>query len=399
MHLKKKLFWIAILYFAEGLPFGVIQDTFPVYFRLHGLSLKDIGLMSLIALPWSLKFLWAPAVDLFGKYKNWVAAAQFMMAAFLFVMIAVDPSSPGVFLWVCMASLAVLSATQDIAIDAYSIEILETREMGAANGVRVSAYRVALLVAGGVFVALGGWLGWSLTFMIAAGILVLCGIFSMNMPPVQAERKAKSVAVMLTPLNDFLTRPGVLSVAIFILIYKAGDMAMGPMVKPFWVDRGLSTTEIGLITGTMGVVASITGALVGGIFTSRFGIFNGLWFLGLWQGASNLGYACAAALPDTGHAGVYIASAIESFCGGLGTASFLAFLMSVCKKDFAATQYALLSALFGMARAVSGTTSGWAAATLGYADYFLLTFFMAAPAYLFLRPVKRWIPENSSDQP
>jgi PAT family beta-lactamase induction signal transducer AmpG len=396
MHLKKKLLWIAFLYFAEGLPFGVIQDTLPVYFRLHGLSLKDIGLLSLIALPWSLKFLWAPAVDLLGKYKHWIAAAQFMMAAFLLFMISVNPSSPEVLLWVCMTSLAFFSATQDIAVDAYSIEILETKEMGTANGVRVSAYRVALLVAGGLFVALGGWFGWPFVFTLAAGILALCGILSMTMPPAQAGRHEKSMAAIWAPLKDFLSRPGVLYVAVFILIYKAGDMAMGPMVRPFWVDRGLSTTEIGLITGSLGIAASITGALLGGVFTSRFGIFHGLWFLGLWQGVSNLGYAAVAAFPKTAHVGIYAASALESFCGGLGTASFLAFLMSVCKKEYAATQYALLSALFGMARAVSGTASGWATTKLGYADYFLLTFFMAAPAYLFLRWVKCWIPANNS---
>jgi PAT family beta-lactamase induction signal transducer AmpG len=295
-----------------------------------------------------------------------------------------------------MTSLAFFSATQDIAVDAYSIEILDTSEMGTANGLRVSSYRIALLVAGGLFVAIGGWAGWPFVFALAAAILTFFGFLSMTMPPVQGERREKSMAAVWAPLQDFLSRPGVLYVAIFILIYKVGDMAMGPMVRPFWVDRGLSTTEIGLITGTLGIAASITGALLGGIFTSRFGIFHGLWFLGLWQGMSNLGYAAVAAFPNTGHLGIYAASAIESFCGGLGTASFLAFLMSICRKEYAATQYALLSALFGMARAVSGTASGWATIRIGYTDYFLLTFFMAAPAYLFLIWVRRWIPVSNS---
>jgi PAT family beta-lactamase induction signal transducer AmpG len=181
-------------------------------------------------------------------------------------------------------------------------------------------------------------------------------------------------------------------VALFILLYKLGDMAMGPMVRPFWVDRGLSTGEMGFITGTGGILAAITGALAGGAFTSRFGIFHGLWFLGIWQAFSNLGYALVATHPETGHWGVYGASMLESFCGGLGTAAFLAFLMSVCKKEWAATQYALLSALFGLTRSASGAASGWLATGLGYGDYFAVTFAMAAPAFLLLPFVRRWIP-------
>ncbi|MFH2013017.1 MAG: AmpG family muropeptide MFS transporter [Pseudomonadota bacterium] len=387
----KKLLWIGLLYFAEGLPFGIIIDTLPVYFRLNGLSLKDIGLMSLVFLPWSIKFLWAPAVDFIGRRKYWIAATQAGMAFFTVALIGIDPSKSGILLFSCMFGLAILSATQDIAIDAYSIEILEQHEMGAANGVRVSTYRIALIVAGGLLVAVGGWVGWNVTFLITALFLGSLSCISLFLPSTGYKRPIQSLRTVVAPVFDLLRRPDALWVAMFILTFKLGDLAMGPMVKPFWVDRGLSTTEIGLITGTFGIVASITGALIGGSFTTKYGIFRGLWILGIFQAVSNLGYATVATYPDTGHLGVYLASIVESFCGGLGTASFLAFLMSICKKEFAATQYAILSALFGLTRSFSGATSGLMTSYFGYSSYFLITFFMACPAYLMLKPVKRWI--------
>lgn len=387
----KKLWWIGLLYFAEGLPFGILIDTLPVYFRLNGLSLKDIGLMSLISLPWSIKFLWAPAVDFIGRRRYWIMAAQAGMAFLTIALMGIDPSKPGVLLFSCMIGLAILSATQDIAIDAYSIEILEQREMGAANGIRVSTYRVALIIAGGLLVAIGGWIGWNITFFLTALFLGSLSCISLLLPSTGYKRSTQNLRAIVTPLFDLLRRPGVLWVAMFILTFKLGDMAMGPMVKPFWVDRGLSTTEIGFITGTFGIVASITGALVGGSFTTKYGIFRGLWVLGIFQTVSNLGYATVATYPNTGHLGVYLASIIESFCGGLGTASFLAFLMCICKKEFAATQYAILSAIFGLTRSFSGAASGWMASLFGYDGYFFITFFLAFPAYLMLKPVKRWI--------
>jgi len=393
LHLRKKLFIVGLIFFAEGFPFGFLWDTLPVYFRIHGLSLRAIGFMSILSLPWSFKFLWAPAVDGIGQYRYWMGTCQLLMAIAVAALTFISPSSGSLPLWLCLMTLAFLAATQDIAIDAYSIEILETREMGVANGIRVSTYRVALLVAGGLFVAFGGWVGWRWCILLAACFIGLFSIYSFLLPPIQASRGQGSAIVIIEPLRDLLKRPRALQVLAFIFLYKLGDMAMGPMVRPFWVDRGLSTTEIGFITGTVGIVASISGALIGGGFTSRFGIFHGLWFLGLWQAVSNLGYAVVAHLPQTGHWGVYCASLIESFCGGLGTAAYLAFLMSICNKRWAATQYALLSALFGIARSLAGSLSGWATAGLGYGSYFTITFLLALPAYLLIMTVRPWLNE------
>lgn len=396
MTLRRKLLVVSLLYFAEGFPFGIIRAALPVYFRIHGLSLQAIGLMDLLRTPWATKFLWAPAVDAWGEYRRWMAGAQALIALFLVMLMLIDPRSPSLPLWICLMSLAFFAASQDIAIDAYTIGLLDKPEMGIANGVRISSYRVALLLAGGVFVALGGWIGWRLAFSLAALILALCGLMSLSLPPAAIDGNPSRESSLLQPISDLLQRPRARRVLLFILLYNLGDTAMGPMVRPFWVDRGLSTTEIGLITGSFGLVATITGALAGGLFTTRFGVFHGLWFLGIWQAVSNLGYAAVARLPETGHWGVYGASIVESFCGGLGSAAFLAFLMSVCNKRWAATQYAILSALFNIPGLLFGSLSGWAAARLGYSTYFALTFIFALPAYVFIFATRGWRPPGGT---
>jgi len=251
-----------------------------------------------------------------------------------------------------------------------------------------------MVVSGGIFLAMGGRLGWGATYSVAAAVLVVCCLISMRLPHIEVQRPPFSLVSLMAPIRDFFARPGVIQVGLFILLYKLGDMSMGPMVLPFWKSRGLTLEEIGLITGTLGVAASIAGGLAGGLFMARYGIFHGLWFLGLWQSLSNLSYVWVAWDPSTGNLGIYVASVIESFCGGLGTAAFLAFLMSICKKEFSATQYALLSALFRVTGIIAGAFSGVATDNMGFLLYFVLTFFLSLPAFAFIFTARKWIPIN-----
>jgi PAT family beta-lactamase induction signal transducer AmpG len=391
--LNKKLLLVSLLYFAEGFPFGIIEKTLPVYFKAHDMSLVHLGLLSLLSLPYALKFIWAPAVDFFGTRRQWVSAAQFLMAAFMVLILPFNPADPAFLLWVCILSLAIMSATQDVAVDAYTIELLKPSEMGLANGFRMAAYRVAMMLAGGLFITLGGRIGWQTTFLIAAIILAICSLVSLRLPRVEVKHSQFSLSSLAAPVKELWARPALVQVVLFILFYKLGDMALGRMVSPFWWDRGLSTDEIGMITG-LGILVTIAGGLAGGLFMVRFGIFHGLWFLGLWQAVSNLTYGWVAFYPETGNWGIYAASIVESFCGGLGTAAFLGFLMSVCKKEYAATQYALLSSTFQIAGIVAGVLSGFAATHMGYAQYFMLTFFLSLPAFAFLFHARDWIPKD-----
>jgi PAT family beta-lactamase induction signal transducer AmpG len=386
--LRDKLFWITVLYFAEGFPFGIVFDNLPVYFRIHGVSLTEIGLMSLLGAPWTLKVLWSPLVDRFGRWQQWIVACLLTMALILYLLPFLPAAEPGVLLWAMLLLFTFASATQDIAIDGYSIRLIDSGEEGIANGFRVSAARVALIASGGGLVVLSAWLGWTGAFHVGAGLLVVLAIFAWRtpeLPPVRAEAAQN----WFQPLLHWLTQPGAPMVFLFVLTFKLADASMGPMVKPFWVDRGLSVEEIGTVSTTLGAIATILGALLGGAVVTRWGIFRGLWTLGLLQALSNLGYAAAAGL-GAGRAGIYGASLCESFTGGLGTAAFLAFLMHICDKRRAATEYALLSALFGLTRSIAGAFSGWGAVQLGYAGYFALTFLLAFPAFALLPWVKPW---------
>jgi len=393
---RRKLTWVAILYFAEGFPFGLLFDAFPIYFRSHGVSLTEIGLISLAGLPWTLKFFWAPAVDLWGKRKTWIVTCQTLLAIILGLFTLLEPEQSDWTLWALLVSLAVFSATQDIAIDAYSIELLNEAEMGPANGIRVSLYRAALICAGGLFVAVAGLIGWEYAFLAASVLLALTALLSSQAPEIARPQTTQESwpttieRVVVGPLRNFWQRPGVLGVMLFVLTFKLGDMALGPMVRPFWVDRHFTPLQIGAVPGTIGVVSTVVGALLGGRLTKQWGTFRALWILGVAQAASNLAYAMAAALPPS-TALMYSASIIESFCGGLGTAPFLTFLMFICDKTKAATQYALLSALFGLTRSLSGAVSGIITQEVGYVIYFVATFFLSWPAFLLLPWVKRWI--------
>ena len=396
MPLRRKLAWVALLYFAEGFPFGIFIDNLPVYFRIHHVSLVELGLMSLLGLPWTLKVLWAPLVDRVGRPRNWIVGSLLGMALALVALPAFNPTAPGTALWGLLFCFTIASATQDIAIDAYTIGLLDRGEEGVANGVRVSAYRAALIVGGGGLVALAGGLNWPIVFFVAALILVVLAgvIFRTPVTP----RTSGARPAWLPTFRTWLLRPGAVFVFLFVLTYKLGDSSMGPMIKPFWVDRGLRVEEIALVSTTAGVALSVLGALAGGAFTSRYGIVRGIWVLGLAQAFSNLGYAAAAYL-EAGRVGIYAASMIESFTGGLGTAAFLAFLMRACEKEQAATQYALLSALFGLTRSLAGGLSGIGAASLGYPSYFAVTFLLSFPAYLFLPWVRAWTGEEVTGSP
>ncbi|HJQ82493.1 MAG TPA: MFS transporter, partial [Candidatus Binatia bacterium] len=374
MGTRRKLGWVAVLYFAEGLPFGLIVDNLPIYFRLHGVSLAAIGLMSLVRAPWWAKVFWSPLVDQVGERRFWIVGALAVMAAALLAVGALPPAPVGTALIAALLLFTIAAATQDIAVDAYTIELLAPGEEGVANGVRVSAYRAALIFAGGVLVALAGVSGWPFTFSAAAVTLLVLALVAWRLPSV--AHRPQRPREWADSLRAWLLRPGAIQVFLFVLLYKLDTNAIGPMVRPFWVDRGFPIEEIALVTTTFGIAASVAGALVGGVLTSRWGIFRALWVLGLFQAVANLGYALAA-WTDAGRPGIYAASLGESFGAGLGTAAFLAFLMNICDKSQAATQYALLSALFNLSGSLAGAVSGIGATRLGYAPYFAFTFLLA----------------------
>ncbi len=391
---RKVLFWIAVLYFAEGLPFGIAYDVWPVFFRVHGVSLAEIGLMSLLSLPWTWKLLWAPLVDRYGARQHWITAALFALGATTLAIIPQDPTDPSWLMWGLLLLFTTASATQDIAIDAYAVDVATPDTTGSINGMRVSAARVALLAGGGGFVFLADFTGWTVLWFVLTGVFFGLAALAWISPRVELAAEERRNAIR--PVLRWALRWQMLPVVAFILLYKIGDSTLGRMVKPFWVDRGYSLAEIGAISVSLGVGLTIVGALAGGWFTNRFGIFSALLWLGIAQLVSNLGYVAVAAL-ELPRESIYVASMIESFTQGLGTAAFLSFLMNLCDKEHAASQYAILSALFALTRDVVGAFSGLGVEALGYAVYFAVTTALALPGLALLpavRPRIRERPEN-----
>jgi PAT family beta-lactamase induction signal transducer AmpG len=385
--LRKKLLWVAVLYFAEGLPYGVVYDVLPVYFRQNGVSLQAIGFMSFLTLPWTIKVLWSPLVDRFALRRTWIAGCCAAMACVMLSIPLLDATEPSLLLWGALLALTLASATQDIAIDAYTIGLVSRGEEGTANGFRWSFYRVAWLLGGGATMYVVQPLGWTWVFiLLALGFLALAFAAWATPPVPVVHQPPKEFA---RSFWRFLSRPGSIAVFLFVLTFRMDIMIIGPMIKPFWVDRGMTPQQIGTVSTMLGVAVTILGALLGGWVTSRVGMFHALWSLGFAQSLPSLAYAAVArwSLPIPY---LYAASVAESFGSGLGTGVFLAFLMRICDKDQAATQYALLTGLFGLTRVFAGW-SGALADSLGYASFFALTFALGLPAYAFLPWVRRWI--------
>lgn len=396
---KKKLGVVALLYLVQGAPAAILWEVLPVYFRLHGVSLRAIGGLRLLELPYSLKVLWSPLVHRYGDRRVWIMGCMLGIATILLALPFVDVASVGWIILLLILSLTTLSATQDVAIDSYSVGLVNREEEGVANGVRASAYRLALVMFGGGMVFLAAALAWNQLFALAGIVFTLLGLSLLLIPRLGLPEEAREHW-----LKGFLRWAGtwkVIPLVLFVLTYKLGEFAIGPMVKPFWVDYGKSIWplqddlmfQIGLFPTTFGIVLSILGALLGGGFISRFGIFHAVWFLGLLQAVSNLGYSLVDWM-NLGRFGLYGASIFESLSGGLGTAAFLAFLMNICQKEHATIQYAFLSSIFSLTGRLVGGISGLGAERFGYGNYFAITFLLSMPAYLLLPWVKQWIHEE-----
>lgn len=377
--------WVAVLYAASGLPYGLAAKAWPVYLRQAGVSLTEIGLLSLLFLPYSLKPLWAPWVDRFGDRRRWVAAAGLAGAAALLALPGVDPRTAGITLWAVLLAYTAASATQDLAVDGYAVDLVSggdrSRDSGPVNGVRVAAYRVALIASGGLALLAVDRFGWDALWRAAAVAMVFlagCALLAPRIP-----REAPSTLFDRDLLRWLLARERMPALAL-VLLYKLPDGALLRMVEPFWVDRGYSAAQIGLVATSLGTTLTIVGALAGGWWVHRRGLRAALLQLGVLQVASNGGYALVAAF-DLGTGWLYAASAVESLTQGLATAAFLALLTALCSGRRGATQFAVLTAVYAVSRDLVGSASGWVAQDLGYATFFTASALLGLPALLLIQ--------------
>jgi PAT family beta-lactamase induction signal transducer AmpG len=300
-------------------------------------------------------------------------------------------------------AVAFFSASQDIVIDAYRIEILTDDEQGAGAAATQGGYRVGLLVAGAGAVALSDFVGWPLIFTILAGFVLACMIVVLLAPEPDGPAPSKASdapresllewlqRAVVDPFREFMTRRGWLVILAFVLLYKFGDAIAGTMANPFYIELGFTGVEIGSVSKVFGWVIALIGAFVGGAVVSRFGIMPSLIIGGILQAVTNLLFA---ALAMTGKDITMLAVAIgaDNFTGGLGSAAFVAYLSSLCNRAFTGTQYALLTSFMAAGRTMLSSGGGWLADHTDWVSFFVLTTALAIPGLLLLWWLMRLYP-------
>lgn len=400
---SRKMAALLFLGVSSGLPLYLTSKTLQAWMTVERVDLAAIGLFSLVGLPYSLKFLWAPLLDRFalpflGRRRGWLIVIQSALLVAIALMALQKPASGLQLLAINALVIAFLSATQDIAADAYRADVLEEREMGAGAAVWVLGYRIALLLTGSLALILADQIPWTVVYLLMSGVMVIGLIATLLAPePEERVRPPASLAdAVLLPFGEFFQRLGLLQgvlILVFIVLYKLGDALVNNMSTPFLLQTGFTQTDIGAIQGGMGLIATIVGALAGGALLSKIGINRSLWVFGGLQALSNLTYFIQAQL-GRDYRFMVLNINIENFCAGLGTAAFVAFLMSLCNQRFSATQYALLSSLMAVSRDILVAPAGWLAAITGWPWFFLISIAAALPGLLLLPVFAPWNPRT-----
>lgn len=352
------------------------------FFTAAGASLQVIGLLSLFGLPWNLKFAWSPLLDLFANKKRWLLIMELLLggAAAALIWPAQDMNLDlAAKIFVLMA---ILSATHDMSVDGYYIQTLAEDAQAAFSGVRVAAYRVAMLVGNGGLVILAGWVSWTACFLAAAVMLWGLALLHRRLlpsAPDAASSNGQRWHEVRQAFHSYLQQPAIGLALAFILLFRAGDAMMFAMVTPFLNHLGYGLAARGILTGTVGTVTGVGGALLGGVIISRWGLRRAIFPLTLIQALAIPAYAWLAwALPSLFWVGAVVA--FEQAAAGLGTAVLMVFLMQRCRGSYQATHFAIGSALMSVAATVVGSFSGYIAAEVGFTRFFLLAFLAALPS-------------------
>jgi len=387
---------VALLSFSSGLPLGLVWIAIPDWMRSIGLDIRMVGMITLAQAPWTFKVLWAPLMDRYpppwlGRRRGWTALAQVALFALTLVLAGVGhhPETP----WVVGAlalAIAFASASQDIAIDAYAVEVLRPEEQGAAVGARIALYRAAMFVAGGVAITLAGRYSWPLVNVgLALAYLPMLVVTWRAPEPEERQPVPRSVReAVWHPFLGFLARHRALEILAFVLTYKLADNLAQALIRPFLIDMGYTEYDRGVALATVGLAATLLGTFLGGSVTTLIGLGHALWVFGFLQTFANLGYVLVAGSP-VNRPLMYGATAFELLTSGMGTGAFSVLLLRMTQKRFSATQYALFSSLFGLPRVVSGPICGFVVDAVGWRTFFLITLACGIPGMVLL---SRFVP-------
>ncbi|NLB06419.1 MAG: AmpG family muropeptide MFS transporter [Desulfobulbaceae bacterium] len=381
--------------FACGVPLLLTGSVLQAWMTEEGVDLTVIGLYSLVGLPYTLKFLWAPVFDrftlpLFGRRRGWMLVTQVCLIVGLIGLGLTDPArSPWVVAGVaCLVTF--LSASQDIVIDAYRREDLRDNELGLGSSLYVNGYRVGMLLAGSGGLILADHFSFAQVYLMMAATLLVGVVTTLlcREPALTRGTPRTFREAVVEPFTDYFQRDRALALLLFILLYKLGDQMASTMTTPFYLDLGFTKTEIGAVAKLFGFWSAIAGGLIGGAILMRIGIIRSLWAFGILQGAAILSFT---ALALAGHTvvGLAVAITLEQLTSGMGTAAYVAYMASLTNRRFTATQYALLSSCMGVPRVIIAAPAGWLADLLGWPLFFVGCTLVALPGLALLPLVGR----------
>ena len=489
---------VTVLGFASGLPLALTGQAMQAWLSMEGLDVATIGFLSLVGLPYTFKFLWAPLMDRFdlpllGRRRGWLVATQLLLALLLFLLAGMSPKGATQAFALLAVAIAFMSASQDVVIDAYRTDLLPAVERGLGASLAVAGYRLAMILSGGIALIWtdaqqgGGW-SWPDVYRFMAGLMVAAAAVSATMLPklvalpgapatshsvrndllgfvavvaaviagyvftdqavapavrtlmaplwqgsslstslqgrwadlvslllgigitlplaAWAARRAK-FETLLSGLSNYFSQPGAAAFLLFIVLYKLGDAFAGSLMTPFLLkSMAFSPAEVGVVNKVIGLWLTIGGALLGGALMLKLGLWRALMLFGILQMASNVGFWWLAvsgkglmpglvipafdwtivkiAAPTPVDGGLLMVIAFENLSGGMGTAAFLAFLMSLCNQRFTATQFALLSAFASVGRVWVGPLAGVLAESIGWPAFFIVSTVAALPALAML---------------
>ena len=383
-----------VMGFSCGLPLLLTLSVLQAWMKEAGVDLATIGLFSLVGLPYTLKFLWAPVFDRYrlpflGRRRGWLLVSQLCLMAALIWLGSSDPARHPTLLALACLAVTFSSASQDIVVDAYRREDLSDRELGLGSSLYINGYRGGMLLASGAGLILADHIPFSMVYPVMA-LCLLPGVLTTVLTPEPDVDSfpATLKSAVLDPLKEYFGRPQALWILAFILMYKIGDSMASAMTTPFYLDIGFTKTQIGAVVKLFGFWATLGGAIIGGIAIIRLGIARSLWVFGTLQALSTAGFALLA------HAGPSLTAlsavvAFENLTSGMGTSAYVAYMASITDKRFTATQYALLSSLMGIPRVLASAPTGYLAEHMGWAPFFIFCTLIAIPGLLLLLRIQR----------
>lgn len=388
---NRRIQTVLFLGFSSGLPLALTSSSLQAWFTKAGVDLMMIGFLTLLGLPYVWKFLWAPLLDRYippflGRRRGWILLTQISLCLSIFLIAQMNPATEPNLIGIIALVIAFFSATQDIASDAYRTDILLPEQRGIGAAAFTFGFRIAMLVSGGLALVMADYMGWQVTYQIMALLIALSTLATFFAPKEQNVVLSQKTffAFLVEPFKDLLSRKKIAYILLFIMIYKVGDALALALMSNFLLGKlGFTLTEVGIAFKIFGLIATLLGVFIGGLLLVRVNIFYALIGFGLLQAFSNATFILLAIIGKNYYLMISCVF-IESFCSGLSTAAFVAFLMSLCNPRFTATQYAFLSALFALGRVFAGPIAATVVQNFGWINFYWMAFLLSFPGIILL---------------